>query len=172
VANRVCSKCGSTEFYSEGHCKPCKKAQASKWHVEHPERRKQIAEKAARKWAERNPGLRAAISMVHYAFNKEVHRARSDAWFKRNPSVVAQKAARRRAVKRKATPAWANEFFISEAYHIAELRSKVTGIKWHVDHIVPLRSKTVCGLHVEHNLQVIPESVNLAKSNRYWPDQP
>ncbi len=30
----------------------------------------------------------------------------------------------------------------------------------------------LCGLHVEHNLRVIPAAVNLAKKNFYWPDMP
>jgi hypothetical protein len=69
----------------------------------------------------------------------------------------------------RATPAWANHFFIEEAYDLAQRRTKSTGIKWHVDHIVPLRSKRVCGLHVENNLQVIPARTNLEKGNRVWP---
>jgi hypothetical protein len=78
--------------------------------------------------------------------------------------------ARRRAQKAKATPLWINEFFVEEAYSLSALRTKQTGIKWEVDHIVPLVSELVCGLHAEHNLQVIPESENRSKSNRHWPD--
>jgi hypothetical protein len=72
----------------------------------------------------------------------------------------------------KATPAWANKFFITEAYHLAKLREKICGGKWHVDHIVPLKSAIVCGLHVENNLRVIPGAENSVKGNRHWPDMP
>lgn len=75
----------------------------------------------------------------------------------------------------KATPKWANQFFIEEIYDLAARRTaiKAGGIeRWSVDHIVPIISKIVCGLHVENNLRVIPASENSVKGNRFWPDMP
>jgi hypothetical protein len=88
------------------------------------------------------------------------------------PESIARRyaiGAKRRAAKFNATPTWANEFFIEEAYSLAQLRTKMFGFTWHVDHIVPLNGRTVCGLHTHDNLQVIPGAENLRKGNRTWP---
>lgn len=72
----------------------------------------------------------------------------------------------------KATPSWKNDFFISEIYDLAELRTDITGVEWHVDHVVPLCSDYVCGLHCEQNMDVIIGVENSRKSNLWWPDMP
>jgi hypothetical protein len=90
-------------------------------------------------------------------------------YYKKYPEKGQARAAKRRAYKRTAFPSWANEFFMEEAYHLAYLRTKCTGFSWHVDHIVPLKSPIVCGLHVENNLQVIPAVQNIKKGNRHVP---
>jgi hypothetical protein len=49
-------------------------------------------------------------------------------------------------------------------------RRKRLGEDVHIDHIVPICSPYVCGLHVPWNLQILDARTNLAKSNSWWPD--
>lgn len=99
-------------------------------------------------------------------------RLASKRYAKANRAVKNAAYSAYRSSKLKATPHWANAFFIREAYSLAKLREKVCGGKWHVDHIVPLKSEKVCGLHCEANLQVIPAQANHTKNNKYWPEMP
>lgn len=86
-------------------------------------------------------------------------------WRRANAHKVKARKRLEKQYIRQATPRWAERFFIEEAYALAELRSRVTGYAWHVDHVIPLRGRGVCGLHVHNNLQVVPAAVNLKKGN-------
>lgn len=86
--------------------------------------------------------------------------------YKANKSHYYYKTGKRRAVKFAATPMWADLDAIKRIYLLAEKLSVETGIKHHVDHVIPLQGKNVCGLHVENNLQVIPAKQNLSKANK------
>lgn len=108
-----------------------------------------------------------------YYSNKDyvlkMSKERSKQWRNNNKDKNCSKSNKYRASKLNATPKWVDEehkWLIDEVYHLAQIRSKATGICWHVDHIVPLKGKEVCGLHVIDNLQVLPASVNISKGNR------
>lgn len=96
-------------------------------------------------------------------------------WRKENPGKNAAKENKRRAAKRRRLPSWvgADELFlIGEAYELAALRGKATGIKWHVDHFIPLLGKAASGLHTIENLRVVPAVVNLRKQAKLIGDKP
>jgi hypothetical protein len=92
-------------------------------------------------------------------------------FFKENPHVKAEKKRAREAAKLGATPTWADRDEMRQWYHVAQVLSR-GGVQFHVDHIVPLRGETVCGLHVPANLTVLPWHLNASKGHRYWPDMP
>lgn len=156
---------------------------ARRWAKENPERKRE----ADRLWATANPDRVVANRNAWRSANLDRKLQLDRQWASRNrpklrelgkayrqafPDKHAARQGRRRAAKMQATPPWATQFYIDEAYHLAKLRTLATGFEWHVDHVVPLKGKTVCGLHVESNLAVIPGRENNSKSNRYWPDMP
>ena len=84
----------------------------------------------------------------------------------RNPDREAAKVQRRNAAKLQAIPSWANREAIDRHYANARYLSKATGHQHHVDHVIPLRGDTVCGLHVEYNMRVVPHFINTRKGNK------
>jgi 5-methylcytosine-specific restriction endonuclease McrA len=85
---------------------------------------------------------------------------------RRPPKRKARGWAWYRARNAAATPAWANLQAIALVY----MRARLHGLE--VDHIVPINHPLVCGLHVEHNLQLLDGDANRAKGNLWWPDMP
>ena len=90
-------------------------------------------------------------------------------WKENNIVQVRADTKARRRKHREATPPWLTrkqKTEIRQLYQIAITMTKTTGEQYVVDHIVPLRSPDVCGLHVPWNLRVITQEENLKKSNK------
>lgn len=121
---------------------------------------------AAKEWYEKNRQRKAEYNATYYVKNQEAERLRYRSWvavsrFKKNALI-----SKRRAVKANATVSWANQTKIVDVYELAAQLSQETGVLHQVDHIIPLQSKKVCGLHWEGNLRVITKEENLKKGNR------
>lgn len=87
-------------------------------------------------------------------------------YYKKHPHKNCERSAKHRAMLLRATPPWASDELIAEIYEFAAEFRK-SGFNVHVDHIVPLKGKNVCGLHVQQNLRVCLAGVNLSKSNKH-----
>lgn len=124
-----------------------------------------------RAWKRENREKHLAGNAAWASANKEKVLESNRRWDKANRHVGTAKQARRRAATRLATPKWADQEAILEIYRQAEVARR-TGFKCDVDHIVPLISQLVCGLHVPANLQIEDAFKNRSKGNRSWPDMP
>ena len=125
---------------------------------ESPEKRTIRLEKAKlyqREWRKNNPD-QLETKICKQKYKKSLKGKISDSKYR---------AARRTGIK-KATPVWADLQAIGEAYLEAAY------FNMQVDHIIPLKNKLVCGLHVWDNLQLMNPIQNNKKGNRYWPDMP
>ena len=91
-------------------------------------------------------------------------------WQIKNKPLLAAHCARRKAHIRRTTPAWltADDHDAMRAMYAEAARLTIErGEPYHIDHIVPLRGRNVCGLHVPANLQVLRGADNYRKSNRH-----
>ena len=114
----------------------------------------------------RNIDAYRAREAAYREANRVACNQRAADWKKLNPHACVAYAGKRRAQELQAIPSWADLDAIAAIYkHAQEM-----GCGFHVDHIVPVVSEKVCGLHCEANLQVIPAAENVRKSNRHWPD--
>ena len=120
-------------------------ARASKRRLSHPDEKRA----AVRKWQKTHP---------------EESRAASRKWAKANPGKCSAQECRRKAAKLRAVPKWSETELIKIVYE------KASDMGFEVDHVVPLQSKAVCGLHVWSNLQLLSQPENGKKGNRHWPD--
>lgn len=98
--------------------------------------------------------------------NPEAEKAKGQKWSKANRGTKQATLARYRASKLKRTPDWSEKDLIGYVYEFCQfLNSDLRGL-FHVDHIYPMRSEEVSGLHVFMNLQILTGAENTAKGNR------
>jgi hypothetical protein len=128
--------------------------------------------------AKKNPEAKKATSIRYYQNNKdkilsnenrELRNKFGAEWRLANRNKDSQYSANNRALKNNAVPSWASKDKIDLLYLKAKEFSLVLDCYIEVDHIVPLNSTLVCGLHTEDNLQLLDKGLNILKGNREWP---
>jgi len=102
--------------------------------------------------------------------NSEKISKRASDYKRVNRPLFNMRSANRRTHKINATVSWCDSTEMLRIYAQAKRFSDWLGISYHVDHIIPLIHPLVCGLHNEHNLQIITARDNLIKSNKFNPE--
>ena len=129
---------------------------------------------AAKEYYEANREEINASVRAHYQANKEKIRVCKRAYSRANPGKINAKGAKRRAARIQRTPNWlTHEDYraIRSLYETASALTQSTGIVHHVDHIIPLQGRTVSGFHCPNNLQILTQSENCSKNNKFTGDE-
>ena len=151
------------------------KAKAAEWRRRNPDRAKELDTvrrtqseyKEQRKaYRERNrEKVQSGIAAWRRA-NKDRHLAHAKEWRAANPERARAADLHKNTVRQRLIGGQG-----LAKYYATEIRAFYRSCPpgHHVDHIIPLRGKTVCGLHVPINLQYLPSGENMQKGNRFDP---
>ena len=186
---KICTRCGGDpkpldEFYKakrytlgvRSECKKCSNAGMSKYKKKHDakinnyqkqykaDNKEKVAAQVTQ-WHHNNKEDQSLKKKQHYQKNRDDVLIRVSKYQKENRSKCNAIFKKYKSAKLQAIPEWFEKDKIEKVY------DKAKEFNMHVDHIVPLQSKEVCGLHCWHNLQLLDQSLNCAKGNYYWPER-
>lgn len=173
---KTCSKCKETKNFDSfkkdrskkdglsSSCKDChKKHWAENYHL--------IAEKhraRTKLYAEKNTDRIAEYQKSYKKKNKVELYEKVKKWRKDNNGWANFLRTNSKPRYKRAMPPWADIEKMKEFYIEADRLTNQTGVKYSVDHIIPIKGKNVSGLHVETNLQILRLTENISKHNKFF----
>lgn len=123
-----------------------------------------------KQWYKDNKETEAIKSKAWRDLNKEPIKERMHLYYKANKEKFCYfNRLRNHNINKHQTPLWAEISLMKELYRKAKKISRIEGIQYHVDHIIPIKGKLVSGLHVINNLQIITAKDNISKHNKFTP---
>jgi hypothetical protein len=164
---KICFKCNKTKELTNFHknsgmkdgrlnkCAVCVKNDVDKWRLKNPDCRKKEHAKVRKK-----KGFKTREEWI-------ADKKKNAAGRKATQLKYFHTRRARTKIKDELT-----EFVVEEGSKLCQTRNKMTGIKWHIDHIIPINHRDACGLHFFTNLQVVPAEWNVKKKHlnmeTYW----
>lgn len=186
---KTCPKCGSTDFYASGKCKPCLQT----WRKANPERVKLARVKyvetnklelnrralmryradpskrklAAQKWRDANrDSVRAKVRKWSHE-NEVHHEYLRREWRKRNPDASRTITQNRRAKLRNSSGTL-SKGLAERLFKLQQGKCPCCGEMlandYHLDHIIPVH---LGGEHVDSNIQLLKSGCNLSKGAQH-----
>jgi hypothetical protein len=184
----TCCYCGlllpAEKFYASqitantkrGKCRACSVKKSHEWNVANRARHNANAARSHQKesvkardtaWRKANRPYLAALMKKWRQEHPEEWKAITRRGRIKNIEKILIRNREREILEKTAMPPWADRDKIRAVYAEAKRLTRETGIEHEVDHIIPLRGKTVCGFHIETNLQILPAIVNRRKHNAF-----
>jgi hypothetical protein len=184
---KFCKKCNTekpdSEFYKDNRYAGYLSSRCKACDLEYQRSRKEQKAKAAARWYQSEKGN------LYKRAKREQNKQRNLQRLNEKISILSQttddqisiwrkQASIRHAARLRATPSWIggkHKNKTVQIYALTQQLQELLGRVFHVDHIVPLISDQVCGLHVWWNLQPLSELENVKKGNIFnpalFPDQ-
>lgn len=139
------------KHYRQPDCKACERTTLLKWRDENKVNQRTYL----REWYRKTHGRvrRSCLEMTD-----EIRAG----WHR-------DKAKARLVWKKQASAQWDTDLtnlVLKEARDLCKRRGQIFRTQYQIDHVIPFKGKTVCGLHVWNNLQVIPKKLNLQKGTK------
>ena len=176
MIHKPCSTCGELKpLESFAHsrrakdgrfciCKPCNYQRSLAWRHKNKEKNS----RTVKLWKLRNRAKINAQTRERRCRDADKIIAQRKQHYKKHATYYRTWAAWKKEIIKRQTPLWANRQDIQKIYAERDQLNQSAGfIKFHVDHVIPLQGKTVCGLHITNNLQIIEATINIRKKNHY-----
>lgn len=153
-------------------CTECRLSR-EEYHKKYRQENKNRLSEINKQWNIKNKEKVRKQRREKYIAEQQKHTRQRQEHYRNHKSAYLFYSKQRKYLLSKAQPSWLSKDQKKEIlsfYKDAKRLFVEHGHVFHVDHIVPLNSKKVCGLHVPWNLRVLTQRENTAKFNNFDPD--
>jgi hypothetical protein len=156
-------------YWDTSSCRDCHKKKCAERKRNNPERVRE-ENRLYQEKVKANPILldkQRERSRFYWWKNRKSKLKKAKIWRDNNKALRNFYHAFRKALKRRQIIAKLFKEEMKQIFLKADKLSQKTGIKRHVDHIIPINHSLVCGLDVPWNMQILTKEENLHKLNKF-----